>query len=111
MPHEGLSRLRNMTGQITDDMMFRRELVQFSLDKKTFITKNKSDFPFAMDGGVPLSWSEKSNTLYLDSSDKHTLIVGSTGSQKSRLFVMPTVKLLGYAGESMIITDPKVLLL
>jgi type IV secretion system protein VirD4 len=107
MSHNGLSRLRNLSGQITEDLTFRRELVQFSLEEKAFLTHNTSDFPYAMDGGVPLSWSENAKTLYLDSSDKHTLIVGSTGSQKSRLFVMPTVKVLGYAGESMIITDPK----
>jgi len=111
MPHDGLSRLRNTTGQITEHLIFRRDLVQFSLkekeEKKKFLSLNKSDFPYAMDGGVPLSWDENTKTLYLDSSDKHTLIVGSTGSQKSRLFVMPTVKILGYAGESMIITDPK----
>ena len=107
MPHNGLSRLRNMSGQITDDLDFRRNLVQFSLIEKKFLSNTISDFPYAMNGGVPLSWSETSKTLYLDSSDKHTLIVGSTGSQKSRLFVMPTVKVLGYAGESMIITDPK----
>jgi len=107
MAHEGLSRLRNTAGQIAEEMIFRRDLVQFSLKEKKFLSKNKSDFPYAMDGGIPLSWSENTETLYLDSSDKHTLIVGSTGSQKSRLFVMPTVKTLGYAGESMIITDPK----
>ena len=107
MPYSGLSRLRNMSGQITEDLDFRRELVQFSLLDKKFSSNKENDFPYAMDGGVPLSWSETSKTLYLDSSDKHTLIVGSTGSQKSRLFVMPTVKILGYAGESMIITDPK----
>ena len=107
MSHDGLARLRNTAGQIAEDLIFRRDLVQFSLKEKKFLSKNKSDFPYAMDGGIPLSWSENTQTLYLDSSDKHTLIVGSTGSQKSRLLVMPTVKILGYAGESMIITDPK----
>lgn len=107
MPHDGLKRLRNTIGQIADDLIFRRDLVKFSLKGKRFLSQAKSDFPYAMNGGVPLSWEENTKTLYLDSSDKHTLIVGSTGSQKSRLFVMPTVKILGYAGESMIITDPK----
>jgi len=107
MAHEGLSRLRNSAGQFAEDYKFQKDLVQFSLKEKKFLSHNKSDFPYAMDGGVPLSWSENTKTLYLDSSDRHTLIVGSTGSQKSRLFVMPTVKTLGYADESMIITDPK----
>lgn len=58
-------------------------------------------------GGVPLTWREDDKTIFIDSSDVHTLIMGATGSKKSRLFVMPTVKILGEAGESVIITDPK----
>ena len=46
-------------------------------------------------------------TAYVDNGDYHTLILGSTGSMKTRLFVFPTVFTLGLAGENMVITDPK----
>ena len=57
--------------------------------------------------GVPLAWSRKSNTIFVDHTDTHTLVVGPTGSKKSRLVVMPSIRILGSAGESMIISDPK----
>lgn len=50
-----------------------------------------------------------SNTkdAYVDNSDYHTLVLGATGSMKTRLFILPTVFTLGLAGENMVITDPK----
>ena len=53
--------------------------------------------------GVPLFWNCKSKVISVD----HTLVIGPTGSKKSRLVVMPLVRILGSAGESMIISDPK----
>ena len=55
--------------------------------------------------GVPLLVSDKK--VYIDTEDNHTIIFGSTGSKKTRLFGMPTVELLSRAGESFIVTDPK----
>ena len=57
--------------------------------------------------GVPLVWNEKDNTVAVDHTDSHTLVIGPTGSKKSRLVVMPLVRILGSSGESMIISDPK----
>lgn len=37
----------------------------------------------------------------------HVLVIGATRSGKSRRVIMPTVWVLGQAGESMILTDPK----
>jgi len=45
--------------------------------------------------------------VYVDHLDNHSLVLGATGSKKTRLFCMPTINLLGHAGESMIISDPK----
>lgn len=42
-----------------------------------------------------------------DKEDTHTLVIGATGSGKSRYLVMPSIFLLGLAGESMVITDVK----
>ncbi len=47
------------------------------------------------------------STAYVDSLDNHSLIFGSTGSKKSRLFCMPTLRMLIGAGESFVATDPK----
>ncbi len=58
-------------------------------------------------GGIPISWNSDAHVVYVDQTDSHSLIIGPTGSKKSRLIAMPTVKLLGHAKESMIISDPK----
>lgn len=58
-------------------------------------------------GGVPLSWNDDKECVTFDQTDAHTLVIGPTGSKKSRLVAMPLVKILGRAGESMIICDPK----
>lgn len=56
-------------------------------------------------GGIPLLYD--SDKIYVDNSDSHSLIIGATGSKKTRLLVLPLVHILGYTEESMIITDPK----
>ena len=57
--------------------------------------------------GIPLAWSPKNKTVAIDHTDSHTLVIGPTGSKKSRLIAMPAVRILGAGGESMIISDPK----
>lgn len=58
-------------------------------------------------GGVPLAYDAERNRVAVDSSDAHTLVFGATGSRKTRCVIEPTIKILGYAKESMIINDPK----
>jgi len=55
--------------------------------------------------GIPLISDGRS--AYVDSSDTHTLVFGSTGSKKTRLFGMPLINFFAMAGESFIATDPK----
>ena len=55
--------------------------------------------------GIPLLCV--ADKVYTDCEDSHTIIFGSTGSKKTRLIIMPTVRLLGLAGENMIVIDPK----
>lgn len=55
--------------------------------------------------GVPLSNDGKN--IWVDNGESHSLIIGATGSGKSTALVIPLVKMLAKAGESMIITDPK----
>lgn len=46
-------------------------------------------------------------TVYVDGMDHHSMILGSTGSGKSRLLCMPMIGIMANAGESFIATDPK----
>lgn len=55
--------------------------------------------------GIPLLVSD--NTVYMDTEDNHTIIFGTTGSKKTRLFGMPAIEMLSRAGESFVVTDPK----
>ncbi len=64
-------------------------------------------FQYGGKGGIPLFYSPQSKRIYVDQSDKHSVIMGPTASKKSRLIAMPSVRILGAAGESMIISDPK----
>ncbi|MBQ8298271.1 MAG: type IV secretory system conjugative DNA transfer family protein [Clostridia bacterium] len=88
---------------------FERNFATYSLaDKKIQLQKwSEAKKYFAGMGGVPVSWNKPKNTVAIDCSDSHTLIIGPTGSKKSRLVVMPTVKVLTEAKENMIISDPK----
>ena len=55
--------------------------------------------------GIPLVYEK--NKVWVDNSQYHNLILGTTGSGKSESVVKPLVKLLAKNGQSMIITDPK----
>jgi type IV secretion system protein VirD4 len=46
-------------------------------------------------------------TYYLSGSEGHVLVIGSTGSGKTRRIVLPSIFALGELGESMVIPDPK----
>ncbi|NLK27620.1 MAG: type IV secretory system conjugative DNA transfer family protein [Clostridiales bacterium] len=56
-------------------------------------------------GGIPIITEE--DDAWIDTEDNHSLIFGSTGSKKSRLFAMPLIEILAKAGESFFVTDPK----
>lgn len=71
------------------------------------VPKQRVPFQFNSLGGVPLCYDSSCEKVYVDNTDKHTLVIGQTGSKKSRLVAIPLVHILGLAGESMIISDPK----
>ena len=54
--------------------------------------------------GIPLVYED--NNFYVNRSDIHNLIIGSTGSGKTQSVVLPLLKLSMMANESMIINDP-----
>lgn len=55
--------------------------------------------------GLPLL--SDGHVAYVDDRDNHTLIYGTTGSKKTRLFCMPIINIFANAGESFVVTDPK----
>ncbi len=72
------------------------------MESTTRIDLAADEYPAA---GLPLLSDGK--VAYVDDSDTHSLIFGSTGSKKTRLFCMPLINILAKAGESFIVTDPK----
>jgi type IV secretory pathway TraG/TraD family ATPase VirD4 len=56
-------------------------------------------------GGIPLVY--KKNKIWVDNGEYHTLVIGSSGSGKTRCVVKPLVNILAKNGESMVLTDPK----
>jgi len=45
--------------------------------------------------------------MWVDDGEAHNLVIGATGSGKTQIAVLPMIKILAKAGESMIMTDPK----
>ncbi len=93
--------------RIEDKSNFRRNFSTYSIEKDCIIQYKGDIWDKENLGGIPVDYDSSTKTVYVDSSDAHTLLIGATGSKKSRLVVMPTVKILAAAGESMIISDPK----
>lgn len=91
------SRFENVT-------TFSAQFAKYNINTGTFISSKKIKYN-THKGGVPLGTNE--NSVLVDSSDSHTMVLGATGSKKSRLVIMPMVRILADAGESMVISDPK----
>ena len=98
--------LRQKNG-FESDISFSRDLCRFDLKKQKHASIKKPNYAMNWHSGCPMRYDVSKGTVYCDWSDSHSLVFGATGSKKSRLIVMPTVYLLGVAGESMIISDPK----
>lgn len=81
----------------------RKTYPYFDLASRTFSQTKGAKYC----GGIPLLYDAETRRLYIDASDTHSLVYGSTGSLKTRTIVSPGIKVLGYAGESMVINDPK----
>lgn len=92
---------------IEDVKTFRSFFSSYSISQGCIINKNGENWNGNNYGGIPVDYDSVNKTVYVDSSDSHTLLIGATGSKKSRLVVMPMVKILAAAGESMVISDPK----
>lgn len=87
---------------------FEKGLNKYKIAEDEFV-KVHTNFAFTENniGGLPLAWNWEEGTVTVDQTDSHSLIIGPTGSKKTRLIAMPTVRIMGSAGESVIISDPK----
>lgn len=81
----------------------KKQYASFSIVDKTFKTRSKNFFR----AGVVLGYDSETEELIVDNSDTHSIVFGATGSLKTRCIILPTMKVLGYGGESMIINDSK----
>lgn len=88
------------------------------LDKKDYdkvfkcniIDTNKEYNKIAFDSaGVIVNYEKQNNIekIYYIDDNIHLLIVGSSGSGKSRSIIIPTITMLGLAGENLFISDVK----
>ena len=87
----------------THQKNYARFASEVEIKTSLFKTSFNDDNP--LHGGIPLY--ADSDSVYVDSADSHSLIIGSTGSKKTRLIGMPALRLYAKAGESFIATDPK----
>lgn len=55
--------------------------------------------------GTPLMYDD--NFLYIDEKEAHTLIIGSTGSGKTQVNILPTLRLSIEAESPFVVNDPK----
>ena len=72
---------------------------------KNFLKKVKVSNIAAEAGGIPLINDGKN--MWVDDGESHSLIIGSTGSGKTQITILPLVESLAKNDESMIVTDPK----
>ena len=94
-------------GHFESKKNFRVDLSGYSITKNRVTIGSTCKWDKKNSSGVPIDYDENTKTVYVDGSDAHTMLVGSTGSKKSRLVVMPTIHTLAAAGENIIICDPK----
>lgn len=56
--------------------------------------------------GIPLTHIDE-NTYATSTDELHCFVIGDSGCGKTRRVILPTIRLLAKAGESMVISDPK----
>ena len=100
------SKYKKYFEQISD---VSKPFAEYSLKTQKFLVRDESrDKKWELgNAGVPLVWIQSEDKLFVDQTDSHTLVIGPTGSKKSRLIAMPLVRILGSASETIIISDPK----
>lgn len=94
-------------GKLERTDVFRNGFSRYNIQTEELIPGTLSEWTAPNCSGFPMDYDRNTNCVYTDGSDGHCLLIGATGSKKSRLVVMPTVRLLAASGEAMIVCDPK----
>ena len=55
--------------------------------------------------GIPILYT--ADSVFIDSSDRHTMVIGGTGSKKSRCCLGPLTEFIAGTSESALVIDPK----
>lgn len=103
MPYDNVS-VSIKSSKFENPSTYSRQFTKYNINTGSFVSSKKIKYA-SHEGGVPVGMEDDS--ILVDSSDSHTMVLGATGSKKSRLVIMPTVRILADAGESMILSDPK----
>ena len=103
--YTGGNRRKSNKGSLSSPSTFRRGMSSYSIRSRKIEAGSLSEWDMNNCSGAPMDYD--SSSVYVDGSDGHSLLIGSTGSKKSRLVVMPTIRLLSSCGESMVACDPK----
>lgn len=74
-------------------------------EMKKSLTRIYVDEPTIEAAGIPII--SDGEEVWVDNGESHSLIIGSTGSGKTRRLVDPMIKILAKNNESIILTDPK----
>lgn len=82
----------------------KKELKEAKKTQSTNLQKRNTNSSGVVVNHEKKNGKEEINAIH---EDTHTMIVGATRSGKTRGLVLPTIGVLGLAGESMIISDPK----
>lgn len=101
------SQPRSTKGKFEDKSTFRKDLSVYDIKSQSITAGDNCQYDRINCSGVPLDYDAANQRLYVDGSDAHTLLIGATGSKKSRLVVMPSVRTIAAAGEGMVLCDPK----
>ena len=94
-------------GKLERTDVFRNGFSRYNIRTEELIPGTLSKWTAPNCSGFPMDYDRNAGYVYTDGSDGHCLLIGATGSKKSRLVVMPTVRLLAASGEAMIVCDPK----
>ena len=94
-------------GQFEKKSVFCSDFSTYHINDNTVEPGKACQWDTVNCSGVPMEQNSEKGVVYVDGSESHTLLIGATGSKKSRLVVMPTVFTIGSVGENMIICDPK----
>lgn len=97
-----------LEGQIYPSKNTRNKSGRFSdKDEIKAVTKyvdiSQAEYQYS---GIPLIFDGGKNA-YIEDSESHSLIIGSTGCGKTRRFVLPLINIVIRAEESFVATDPK----